>query len=200
MFGTRIDIAIRYADLLADTGVSHGLLGPREVPRIWDRHLLNCAVLQELVPPDATVADVGSGAGLPGLVLAIARPDCTVILIEPLQRRVTWLDQTIRQLAVDNVRVVRGRAQHVVDVRADVVTSRAVARLDQLLGWSLPLVRPGGLVLAIKGSSAADELTDARGVLRSARAGSAEVLQVGAEVIDPPTTVVRVVNGDGGSQ
>ena len=139
----RLALAEAYAGWLADAGTVRGLLGPREVPRLWDRHLLNCAVLAEAVPEGARVCDIGSGAGLPGLVLAIARPDVTVTLVEPLLRRTTFLDEVVGELGLEQVTVVRGRA----DVlhgreRFDVVTSRAVAPLDRLLGWSMPLVAP----------------------------------------------------------
>lgn len=192
VFGDRLPIARLYADQLATTGVEHGLIGPREVPILWERHLLNCAVVTELIPTAVHVADVGSGAGLPGLVLAVLRPDLRVTLIEPLQRRVTWLQNTIHQLQLANVEIIRARAQQVNELDADIVCSRAVARLDRLLGWSLPLVRPGGYVLALKGASAQDELDEVSAHLRRARVVSSEVLRCGIGVVDPPATAIRI--------
>jgi len=157
----RTDLATAYADLLATEGVVRGLIGPREAARLWERHLLNCALLAPACPADATVADIGSGAGLPGLVLAIARPDLSVTLIEPLLRRTTFLDEAVTSLGLTNVTVVRGRAE---EQRAvyDVVTSRAVAPLDRLLGWSMPLVSAHGALIAMKGASAAEEIESSR--------------------------------------
>ena len=137
----RLPLAERYVELLATAGVERGLIGPREAPKLWDRHVLNCLALTSLVPPGATVADLGSGAGLPGLVLAIGRPDLTVTLVEPLQRRTTFLDEVIDELGLEDVRVVRGRAEELHGrERFDVVTARALAPLDRLLGWGMPLV------------------------------------------------------------
>src|SRR4051812_26987441 len=139
----RLPLAERYAELLATDGVVRGLIGPREAPRLWDRHLVNCALLGELLPEGATVCDIGSGAGLPGLVLAIARPDLSMTLVEPLLRRTTFLEEVAASLELTNVEVVRGRADALHGERTfDVVTSRAVAPLDRLLGWSMPLVSP----------------------------------------------------------
>jgi 16S rRNA (guanine527-N7)-methyltransferase len=184
----------RYADLLSTTAAEWGLIGPREVPRIWDRHILNCLVVAPLIPDSVSVADVGSGAGLPGLVLAIARPDLHVTLVEPLLRRVTWLTQTVDALELSNVTLLRGRAD-AVDERFAVVTARAVANLSQLLEWCLPLVAPHGTFLALKGATAADELDAAQPILRSSGASSWTLESVGGPVVDPPTTVVRVEAG-----
>jgi 16S rRNA (guanine527-N7)-methyltransferase len=163
VFGDRWTVAASYADLLASDGVSRGLIGPREAPRLWERHLFNCAVVDELLARDAEVCDIGSGAGLPGLVLAIRRPDLRVTLVEPLLRRTTFLTEAVERLGLDNVSVVRERAENLHGtVGFDVVTSRAVAPLPRLLAWSLPLVRPGGSVLAIKGASAHREVTQVR--------------------------------------
>ena len=159
MFSDALPLAERFAHLLATDGVVRGLIGPREVPRLWERHLVNCALLGLGVPRGVTVADVGSGAGLPGLVLAIGRPDLRVTLVEPLLRRTTFLTEAVEQLALANVEVVRDRAEALHGHRSfDVVTSRAVAPLDRLARWCLPLVAPGGRMLAMKGSSAADEV------------------------------------------
>src|SRR3954451_9787803 len=155
----RFPLAERYADLLATDGVVRGLIGPREAPRLWDRHLVNCALLGELMPAGASVCDIGSGAGLPGLVLAIARPDLRLTLVEPLLRRTTFLDEAVERLSLANVEVVRARADALHGERTfDVVTSRAVAPLDRLLTWSMPLVDPHGALVAMKGSGAADEV------------------------------------------
>ncbi len=192
VLGDRADLMERYVAHLADTGVSHGLIGPRERPRLWGRHILNCVAVQELIPDASRVVDVGSGAGLPGLVLAIARPDLQVTLVEPLLRRVTWLESVLEDLPVDNVRVRRARAEQVWDeVEADVVTSRAVARLEDLARWSLPLLRPGGTMLALKGSSAPDELARAHDELRRLGVGRSDIVECGGGE-SPPTTVVRI--------
>ena len=190
----RLSLAEAYAGWLADAGTVRGLLGPREVPRLWDRHLLNCAVLAEAVPEGARVCDIGSGAGLPGLVLAIARPDVTVTLVEPLLRRTTFLDEVVADLGLDQVTVVRERADALHGrERFDVVTSRAVAPLDRLLGWSMPLVAaPDGVLLAMKGSSAEDELEAARDVLASLGCATPEVLVLGEGRVPSPARAVRV--------
>lgn len=193
VFSRALAAAEEYAHLLATQGVLRGLIGPREAPRLWERHLLNCAVVAEVVPHGAEVCDVGSGAGLPGIPIALARPDLQVVLVEPLLRRTTFLEETVAALSLDNVEVVRARAEELHGRRAfDVVTSRAVAPLPKLLRWSVPLVRPGGLVLALKGSSAADELADASKELRTLGATGARVVEVGAGVVSPPTVLVRV--------
>jgi len=192
VFGDALPLAERYAALLAGPGVERGLIGPGEAGRIWDRHLLNCAAITELVPDASTVADLGSGAGLPGIVLAILRPEAEVILIEPMARRVTFLDECVTALGLANARVVRGRAEDLTgEISADVVTARAVAPLDRLAELAVGVVRPGGLVLAIKGQTAADELRKARPVLRRIGARGAEVVRAGQGKVDPATTVVR---------
>ncbi len=168
-------------------------MGPREVPRIWDRHLLNCAVLTDLVAEGASVCDVGSGAGLPGLAMAIRRPDLRITLLEPLLRRTTFLHDVLSALELANVEVVRGRAEELAgDREFQVVTSRAVAPLPRLLEWCLPLVRPGGMVLAMKGQTAAAEVEEVEKVLDRGRAGRPEVLHLGESSLSFPTTVVRV--------
>ena len=192
VFGPAVDAAIEYARLLATEGSVRGLIGPREVPRLWDRHLLNSAAIASLVPDGARVVDVGSGAGLPGIPLALARPDLTVTLLEPLARRVAFLTECVDRLGLDRVTVVRGRAEEG-PIRselggADVVTARAVAPLDRLAGWCLPLLRPGGRLLAMKGSTAAEELA-AAGSLPGA--ADALVTQAG----EPPATVIVVTRG-----
>jgi 16S rRNA (guanine527-N7)-methyltransferase len=183
----------RYAELLATDGVVRGLIGPREVARLWSRHLANCAVLEELVPAGSLVADVGSGAGLPGLPLALVRPDLRVVLVEPLLRRATFLGEAVTALGLDDrVVVVRGRAEEQ-SLAVDVVTARAVAPLDRLAGWTLPLARVGGILLALKGDGAADEVAASAAALERLGGGQIEVLTCGAGVVEPPTTVVKVV-------
>ena len=182
-----------YARLLATDGVVRGLIGPREVGRLWSRHLANCAVLEELVDLRASVADVGSGAGLPGLPLALVRPDLHVVLVEPLLRRATFLTEAVAALGLaDRVEVVRGRGE---DVRlsVDVVTARAVAPLDRLARVTLPLVHVGGVLLALKGEGAPEEVEASADALEKVGGGRAEVITCGHGLVDPPTTGVRIV-------
>ncbi len=185
----------QYATILATRGVERGLIGPREVPRLWSRHLVNCAVVaQEAtddLPVGCTVADVGSGAGLPGIVWAIVRPDLRVTLIEPLLRRATFLEEVVAELELaDQVEVVRARAEDVAPRTFDVVTARAVARLPQLLAWTLPLTTPGGRVLALKGSAATTEVDEVEPRRQALGAGPITITLYGAGIIEPPTTVV----------
>jgi 16S rRNA (guanine527-N7)-methyltransferase len=195
VFGDDLPAAVAYAEMLATSGVERGLLGPREVGRLWDRHLLNSAVIGDWVPRDARVVDLGSGAGLPGIPLALARRDCAVTLLESMARRVAWLEEVVATLDVP-VTVVRGRAEEPA-IRhqlggADVVIARAVAPLARLCGWSLPLLRPGGVLLALKGVSAADEvMRDRRAVLRVG-GGEPRVGRCGAGLVDVPATVVMI--------
>jgi 16S rRNA (guanine527-N7)-methyltransferase len=195
VFGERLEVARRYAEHLATTGVERGLIGPREAPRVWDRHLLNCAVVAELVPHGARVVDVGSGAGLPGIPLALARPDLRIVLVEPLARRVTWLREMVADLGL-RIEVERGRAEETAVRRrwegADVVTARAVAPLARLAEWALPLLRPGGRLLAIKGASAPFEVERDGSAVRRAGGGRPRVVRCGLDVVEPPSTVVVV--------
>jgi len=195
-----LPLAVRYAELLGTDGVIRGLVGPNEGSRLWDRHLLNCAVVGELIPPDARVVDVGSGAGLPGIVLAVARPDLSVILVEPLARRTAFLSEVVTALGLDRITVVRGRAEECVPKRgsprfglADVVTARAVAPLHRLTAWCLPLAAEGGRVLALKGESAEAEAEAHREAVVRLGGAPPRVLRCGSDVIDPPTTVIEVV-------
>jgi 16S rRNA (guanine527-N7)-methyltransferase len=189
----RLPLAERYTELLATEGVLRGLIGPREAPRLWERHVLNSAVLGEAVPEGVSVCDIGTGAGLPGLVLAIARPDLAVTLVEPLLRRTTFLEEVVSELGLSHVTVVRGRAEDLHgSATFDVVTSRAVAPLERLLGWSMPLVAPTGATIAMKGRSIHDEIEQARQFLTTWQCGDPEVFEVGVDLLDPPTTVVRV--------
>ena len=194
LFGDRLPLAERYAEALATAGVERGLIGPREAPRIWDRHLLNCAVLGELIPSGVYVVDVGSGAGLPGIVLAVARPDLRISLVESLARRTAFLNEVVETLGLSSVDVVRARAEECVNVLppADVVTARAVAPLDRLASWCLPLARPGGVMLAIKGSSAAAEISAHTAAVRRLGGGTPSLVQAGARWLAEPTTVVEV--------
>lgn len=193
VFAQRLAVAEQFAAHLADTGISHGLIGPREVPRLWERHILNCAVIAEVIPQGASVIDVGSGAGLPGLALAVARPDLTVTLVEPMERRTTWLETVRDDLALDSVVIVRARAEELHGkLTADVVTARAVAALDKLARWCLPLVEPGGRLVAMKGSSAPREITAAAKTVRRLGGEPARIVECGRDVVDPPTTVVIV--------
>ena len=196
MFGTALPEAIRYADFLVSAGVDRGLIGPRETGRIWERHLLNCAVIGEAIPPGAVVCDVGSGAGLPGLALALARPDLSVLLVEPLERRAEFLQEAVGLLGLGQVRVTRARAEEMDPLIADVVTARAVAPLGKLAGWCLPLVRSGGTLLALKGARAPEELAAAESVLRRTGATAWRIQQMGLDVLEHPTTVVVVTAGD----
>ncbi|GER22978.1 ribosomal RNA small subunit methyltransferase G [Zafaria cholistanensis] len=193
VFGDRLPLAERYVHHLATSGMERGLLGPREVPRLWSRHVLNCAVVADLIAPHARVADVGSGAGLPGLALAIARPDLDLTLVEPLERRCVWLSEVVEDLGLDNVTVMRGRAEQVVDlIDADVATARAVSALTNLAGLTIPLLHGSGQVLAIKGRSAAEEIEKAAKVIRRLGGKETEVVTVGDAVLAEPTTVVRI--------
>ncbi|MEE6258472.1 16S rRNA (guanine(527)-N(7))-methyltransferase RsmG [Plantactinospora sonchi] len=243
LFGDRLPLAEAYAELLAGPGVVRGLIGPRETPRIWDRHLLNCAAVAELIPAERSVVDVGSGAGLPGIVLAIARPDLTITLVEPLARRAVFLAEVVGLLDLGgSVTVLRARAEEVgayrrrggraagrrtrggrptgpvgrpgpepetaeqdvyeladvadlaeLPVPAEIVTARAVAPLDRLAAWCLPLTVPGGRLLALKGATASDEAAEHAAAVRRLGGGAPEVRRCGVGVVDPPTTVVEVV-------
>jgi 16S rRNA (guanine527-N7)-methyltransferase len=198
VFGSRLDVAQRYAELLADIGVEWGLLGPREVGRIWERHLLNCGVVVELMEPGERVVDIGSGAGLPGLPLVIAEPSLRVVLVESLLRRSEFLRRVVGELQLE-VEVVRGRAEDA-SVResigeCDAVVSRAVASLDQLTRWSFPLLRPGGRMVAIKGERAPDEIREHRRGMTALGAADVRVVQCGANYLSPPATVVVATRG-----
>jgi 16S rRNA (guanine527-N7)-methyltransferase len=202
VFGGALDQARRYAELLATDGVTRGLIGPRETERLWDRHLLNCAVVVEFLPERGMLVDIGSGAGLPGVVLAMLRPSLEVVLLEPLLRRSVFLEECVTQLGLSNATVLRARAEEkaAAHIRADVATARAVAPLDRLAGWAARLLRPGGELLAIKGQSAEEEIVAARPVLSRLGVRSTEVLQAGHGRVVSATTVVRVVMGGHGRE
>lgn len=196
VFGDRLPIAIAYAELLATTGIEHGLIGPRETPKLWDRHIVNCAVMESLLPHLSKVIDIGSGAGLPGLVLAIARPDLQVTLIEPLQRRTNWLEVAVKELGLSHVRVWRGRAEEFAGrVQVPYVTARAVARLDKLYGWAAPLLPEGGKLIALKGQSAGEELAECSARLTRMGGLNANVISVGEGLVDPPSRIIEVTRG-----
>jgi 16S rRNA (guanine527-N7)-methyltransferase len=195
IYGAEFAVINRYVDILRSTAVEWGLLGPREAERLWDRHILNSAALSGLIAADSALADVGSGAGLPGIPLAILRPDLRVTLIEPLLRRFTFLTQTVEDLQIsDRVEVVRARAEDHSQTY-DVVVARALAPLDRLIGWCNPLRAPDGVVLALKGASAADEIAAAGRQLQAARL-QAEVLKVRAHPDVEPATVVCLHHAD----
>jgi 16S rRNA (guanine527-N7)-methyltransferase len=191
VFGPALPAAARFAHILATRGVEQGLVGPREVPRLWDRHLLNCAVVAELIDDrGGTLVDLGSGAGLPGLALAMVLPDAAITLLEPMERRCRFLVDCVTELELANVRVLRGRAEDAA-VAAEVVAARAVAPLPRLAELAMSVIRPGGMVLAIKGRTAEDELKTAEPVLRRLGARNAEVVRAGQGKVIPATTVVR---------
>lgn len=193
-FGDRSELAQRYVGHLASSGIERGLIGPREIPILWSRHVLNCAALADVMPEGALVADVGSGAGLPGLVLALARPDLTLVLIEPLQRRCLWLDEVVEDLGLsDRVDVVQARAEQMAEtLDVDVVTARAVTAMRQLVPLTLPLMRGGGELIALKGRSAAAEVEKAAKVIRKYKGRDVRIETVGEEWLAEPSTVVRV--------
>lgn len=194
IFGDRLDLAKRYVEHLATSGTERGLIGPREIPRLWSRHVLNCAVIENQIAHGSHVADVGSGAGLPGLCLAIARPDLELTLIEPLERRVIWLQEVVDDLGLTNVTIMRTRAELAVGmVDADVVTARAVSAMTNLAGLTIPLLAGKGEVVAIKGRSAGEEIAKAAKVIRKLGGVSTSVVLVGEDLLEEPTTVVRIV-------
>lgn len=202
VFGDRLPLARIYVKSLATDGVLRGLIGPREPARLWTRHVLNSAAVADLIEPGARVVDIGSGAGLPGIPLAIARPDLAVTLVEPLERRVRYLVEAVDLLGLTGCRVIRGRAQDVIADcgDADVVTSRAVAPLQRLVTWSAPLARDGGIVLAMKGQSAAEELDRDRSAVAAAGLVDAEVLEIGGGAEMESTFVIRARRRAGASR
>lgn len=196
LFGDNLDKAIAYHESLATDGSIRGFIGPREIPRLWDRHILNCGVIGEAMDKGISVADIGSGAGLPGIPLALARPDLKITLIEPLLKRSVYLGEVIELLGLDNVTVIRGRAEEKAVRKqvghVDVVTSRAVAPLGRLAGWSLPLAKVGGRMIAMKGSSVTEEIERDDKDIRRAGGGNVEVYTVGEKLLDEPTTLISI--------
>ncbi|CAN5225084.1 16S rRNA (guanine(527)-N(7))-methyltransferase RsmG [soil metagenome] len=190
LFGARLELARQYTSDLAERGEELGLIGPLELPRLWSRHVLNCALLAPLIA--GRVGDVGSGAGLPGLVLAVARPDVELVLIEPMERRVEWLRHEAAALGLENVEVVRARAEEVkFSPRLDQVTARAVSALGKLIPMTVPLVRPGGQLLFLKGASVHNEVDAAAKAIRKARLTEVEVLLLGEGILPEATRVFR---------
>jgi len=192
LFGDRIELARSFTEDLARRGEELGLIGPLELPRLWTRHILNSALLAPLLEADGRVADVGSGAGLPGLVLAVARPDVSFTLIEPMERRCDWLNSESERLGLENVTVLRGRAEDVADeVVVDQVTARAVSALSKLIPLTVPLVRSGGQLILMKGARVDEEIEKARKVILRKRLSEVEVLELGDGVVDETTRVFR---------
>lgn len=192
IFRERLAVVEYYVDALATRGVERGLIGPREAQRLWSRHILNCAVVEELIPTGEELIDIGSGAGLPGLVLAMVRPDLSVVLLDSMQRRVSWLSDLATECALPNVAVVRKRAEDYRGPKVGYATARAVARLDRLTLWAAGLLRPGGKLLALKGEHAEPELRSAWIEMAGSGAERADIVTVGGARVKPPTTVVVV--------
>ncbi|WP_394614735.1 16S rRNA (guanine(527)-N(7))-methyltransferase RsmG [Lentzea sp. JNUCC 0626] len=196
VFGEHVERAAEFVRLLEEHGVERGLIGPREVEKIWDRHVLNSAVIEELFKPNERVVDVGSGAGLPGVPLAIVRPDLRITLLEPMARRIAWLEEVKERLELDNVTVLRGRAEEGPIrkqlLNCDAVTARAVAPLEKLARWCLPLLKGGGRMVALKGERAEEELERDGAAVAKAGGSNAEVVVVGADVLEVPTTVLII--------
>ena len=194
LFGSRLPLAVRFHDLLKSHGEERGLVGPREMTKLWDRHIVNSALLTRVLPTSGTLVDVGSGAGLPGVVVAIARPDLCVDLIEPMERRTTWLEEVVTDLGLDNVTVKRGRAEEFHGVfEYELGTARAVAPLSRLARWCLPLVAPGGRFLALKGRRAEEEVSVAVKTLRKFNAESWCVRELPGLDEGEPTRVVEII-------
>lgn len=193
VFGEHINQARKFAKLLARDGDLLGLIGPRELPKLWSRHILNSAVVAELIEDDQTVADIGSGAGLPGIPMAIVKPNAKFVLIEPMERRSKWLAEVvIPELGLTNVEVLRGRAEEAPLANYDVATARALSALPKLLRMVVPLVVPGGQILALKGSKAAEEITDSKNLAKKLKIANFEIVTAGQKLLVEPTTVVRV--------
>jgi 16S rRNA (guanine527-N7)-methyltransferase len=190
IFGAQIDQARAYFNALVRDGDLLGLLGPREMPKLWSRHILNSAVVTQLVDAGKTVADVGSGAGLPGIPMALAQPDAHFTLIEPMERRSDWLKLMVSELELTNVTVKRARAEEVGDI-FDIVTARAVSALPKLLKMCVPLTKHGGEVIALKGSKAGEEIEESKKLQKKLGIASFEIIKVGAELLADPTLVVR---------
>ncbi len=196
IFGPRLPLAETYVGLLVTDGIQRGLIGPGEMPRIWHRHILNCAVVHPAIPRGALVVDIGSGAGLPGVVLSIARPDLSLVLVEPSQRRVDFLTMVLAQLRLTNVIVRRARAEELTaELTADIVTARAVAPLERLLPWALPLLSPGGRLVALKGRSVREDLDRAVPMLHTMGAAAWWIDEYGSGIVHPPTRVAVVEVG-----
>lgn len=200
IFGSNLKLANAYASALARDSETFGLLGPRELPRLWSRHILNSAVVSELIPNSSRVADVGAGAGLPGIPIAIARPDIKMNLIEPMERRSEWLAAVVRELGLSNVNVVRARGEDVINLEIDVVVARAVAALAKLIGFTAPILRGQGEILAIKGEKVTDEMVEAKRVFGRFDIEGIDVVFAGEAVLEQPTRLARIRVGNHGRQ
>lgn len=193
IFGEGIDKARAYAKALVADSDTLGLLGPREMPKLWSRHILNSAVVAELVGAGKRVADVGSGAGLPGIPMAIAQPGANFVLIEPMERRANWLQEQVETLALSNVTVLRARAEEAGKNHFDIVTARAVSALPKLIRMTVPLLKAGGELLALKGSKAQDEIDDSQILVKKFKIAKFEIVTVGKAKLSEPTNVVRTI-------
>lgn len=192
-FGDAYPRLAAFSAMLAEEGVTRGLIGPREVPRIWERHILNSSAVAPFLPSEGVVIDVGSGAGFPGIVLACMRPDLRIVLLEPMERRVIWLREIAAALDLTSAEVVRGRAEDVHGMlSATVATARAVAPMDRLARWLLPLLQPGGVMLAMKGDRASDEVAAARTVIAHLGGGLPQILRAPTVTGADATTIVRI--------
>lgn len=193
LFGPEIEKARAFAKRLAEDSETFGLLGPRELPRIWSRHVINSGLLAELIPPGSKVVDVGSGAGLPGIPMAIAQPQANFTLVEPMERRANWLSSVVKDLGIENVKVLRARAEDVKESDFDYATARAVAALDKLLKMLTPLIRDSKsrTIIAMKGSKAQDEIKDAERKLAALGYSQPEILTLGLNKAPETATVVR---------
>ena len=191
IFGPQIEKARAFAQKLANDSDDLGLLGPRELDRLWSRHILNSAVVAETVKAGDLVADVGSGAGLPGIPMAIALPEAHFVLIEPMERRSSWMLEVIEELGLTNVEVRRARAEEILDLKFDIVTARAVAALDKLLRLTVHLLKPGGSLIALKGSKAAEEIEAAKRLQKKLGIASFEIQICGEKFLAEPTSVVK---------
>ena len=200
IFGPQIDQARAFAQKLANDSDDLGLLGPRELDKLWSRHILNSAVVAETVKTGDLVADVGSGAGLPGIPMAITLPEANFVLIEPMERRSNWMLEVIEELGLTNVQVRRARAEEVLDLKFDIVTARAVAALDKLLRMCVPLLKPGGSLVALKGSKAAEEIEGAKKLQKKLGIASFEIQICGKKFLAEPTSVVKTTLDSSGEK
>ena len=192
-FGAAYPVAVRYAEHLATTGIEWGLIGPREIDRLWTRHILNCAVVAEFIGDTDVVGDVGSGAGLPGIPIALLRPEAQIVLIEPMERRVEWLTMVVEDLGLDNVRIVRARVEDLVDEEMfTVVTARAVKAMTTLIEWTHEVMGPEGRILALKGASVEAELGKTKKLLKRYRLTQPKIHIVDGGILEVPSRVVEI--------